>query len=145
MRVAIQMDGNNDRSIVSAASAAAEVVSLDVYQYRLPADLAPALALVDAVISGRLHAVTFTASPAIRQLREIAAAAGRGSALDQAFEDQCIAAVVGPVCSATARDAGWTRVIEPQRARLIPMLETLEAALTSSSPPSPAPAKPGCT
>lgn len=130
LSVAIQMDGNSDRSLVEAASEAADIVSLDVYCYLLPDDLDPAIALIDAVIAGRMHAVTFTASPAIRHLREIAAAVDLGSALDAAFNKHCIAAVVGPVCAATAREAGWTNIIEPERARLMPMLETLESALT---------------
>lgn len=129
-RVAIQMDGNADRNIVTAASGAENVTTLDVYKYRLPDDLSSSRSLIAKVVSGEIDAVTFTASPAIRHLREIAARCGMAPALDQAFRSTCLAAVVGPVCAATARDAGWTNLIEPERARLVPMLEALEAALT---------------
>ena len=87
--------------------------------------------LIDEIIEQRIDIVTFTASPAIRHLRSIAAASGRIAALDAAMQTHCRAAVVGPVCAATAIDAGWNQLIEPTTARLIPMLDAVVESLTS--------------
>ncbi len=129
-RVAILLDGNDDQRLVGIARRqGADVVELDVYRYAMPLDLEPCHDLIECIITGHVDAVTFTASPAIRHLRGIAATMGRLSLLDRAFEDACLAAVVGPVCADTARDAGWRRIAEPPTARLIPMLDTLTTAL----------------
>lgn len=127
--VVIQVDGNDPSALVAAADDARSISTLDVYSYRLPTDLAPARLLIGCVIDGQIDAVTFTASPAIRHLRQIAEKSGRGRALDAAFSTGCLACVVGPVCAATAIDAGWQNIIEPPTARLVPMLEELTQAL----------------
>lgn len=127
--IAIQLDGN-DLAWRDHAVDSARLTLVDLYRYTLPDDLGPAAALIDGVIDGRIDAVTFTASPAIRHLREIADRHGRRAELDAAFRDQAIAAVVGPVCAATASDAGWTNLVEPDTARLMPMLSALAGHLT---------------
>ncbi len=128
-QVVIQVDGNDPAPLSLAAADASTLSMLNVYSYRLPSDLGPALALINGVIAGSIDAVTFTASPAIRHLREIASGHGVSNALDSAFSTHCLAVVVGPVCAETARDAGWNNISEPPTARLMPMLETLLAAL----------------
>lgn len=127
--VVIQVDGNDPEPLRRGAADASSLSLLNVYRYLLPSDLAPALALIDRVIAGSVDAVTFTASPAIRHLRQIASLHGTGEELDAAFSTSCLAAVVGPVCAETARQAGWSNVSEPPTARLIPMLEAMVLAL----------------
>ena len=131
-RVAVQLDGNNAPGLVQAVrSAGAQVVELDVYRYCLPNDLAPTTALIDRVIEGTIDAITFTASPAIRHFREIAEMHDAAEQLDHAFRTSTLAVVVGPVCAHTARMARWELIVEPETARLIPMLEQLTAQLTA--------------
>lgn len=129
-RVLIQLDGSEDQQLLRAAEAgSADVFGLDVYRYRLPDDRGPAQELIAAVVSGKMDAVTFTASPQIRHLREIAAELGQQADLDLAFGNNCLASVVGPVCAETARTAGWSNIIEPETPRLLPMLESLRSEL----------------
>jgi len=124
LSLVVQADGN-DIDWGSCTDGVASLVEVDLYGYQLPDDATPAVELIDDVISGNVGAVTFTASPAIRHLRQIAQDSDRLDALDSAFNEECLAAVVGPVCADTARTAGWANVIEPPTARLIPMLEAL--------------------
>lgn len=129
-RVAIVLDGNDDRQITAAAeTAGADVIELKVYEYALPDDPGDIIALIDDIVAGQVDVVTFTASPAIRHLRSVAQTADRDAALDDALTGRCRPAVVGPVCAATARDAGWNQLIEPATARLVPMLDAVCSAL----------------
>ena len=132
--VVVQLDGNDDLGLLHTAEAqGATALGLDVYRYRLPDDLCPAADLIAQVITGAVDAVTFTASPQIRHLRQIANVSGQLDQLDRAFTGTCLASVVGPVCAETARSVGWVNIIEPPTARLLPMLESLRSALTSDS------------
>lgn len=133
-RVAIQHDGSvtATQALCSAAvdASGGEVIDLDVYRYALPEDPGPVSELIASIIAGTVDAVTFTASPAIRNLRQIADDLGQRGDLDRAFgagsaAPICTAVVVGPVCTKTTIEAGWTGVVEPATARLMPMLEAL--------------------
>ncbi len=133
-RVAVQLVGTVHDVIVDALEAVdADIEYMRIYRYRIPADTSAALELIDATITGDIDAITFTASPAISHLREIASRAGLIGDLDNALRSACVPVVVGPVCAATAVDAGWTGIIEPDVARLIPMLDALTAALGAPS------------
>ncbi len=132
-RCAVLLDGNDDRQVVETArSRGADVIELDVYRYSVPVDRGPIDALIDDIVSKRIDVVTFTASPAIRHLRSLAAESGTLTALDTAMTTHCRPAVVGPVCATTAIDAGWCHLIEPSTARLIPMLDAIVAELVPS-------------
>ncbi len=58
------------------AAAGANVVAVPVYRYQMPSDDQPAQLLVEAAIDARVHAVTFTAAPAVRNLFTMAKVRG---------------------------------------------------------------------
>ncbi|HEY8547386.1 MAG TPA: uroporphyrinogen-III synthase [Acidimicrobiales bacterium] len=128
-RVAFQRDGADGSEGGGLADelrdAGAEVVEIPVYRWQLPEDVRPALRLVEAAIEARLHAVTFTSGPAVRNLLAIAAAEQLDGALLAAFAGPVTAVCVGPVCAATARRHGIERTVTPSRARLGPMIRAL--------------------
>ena len=131
-RVALQLVGTTDDVVYEALTHAdANTIPMRVYRYTLPENLQPVEETVRAVIAGDIDAVTFTASPAILHLRTIARDMGAETELAAAFEEPCLPVVVGPVCAATARDAGWCNLVEPETARLIPMLDALTGALAA--------------
>lgn len=131
LTVSVQLDGNDDSRLLDAARVGgATALPLPIYRYELPQDLRPANELITGVLVGSINAVTFTASPAIRHLRQIAELEGKLDQLDQAFSGACVAAVVGPVCAETAASVGWTNVVEPKVSRLMPMLDALVTALS---------------
>lgn len=133
LRCAVLLDGNDERPVVEMARArGATVIELDVYRYGLPEECSDIDELVSDIVAGDIDVVTFTASPAIRHLRSLAATTGRSADLDAAFSTVCRPAVVGPVCAATATAASWGQIIEPATARLIPMLDAVVEALAST-------------
>src|ERR1700722_3866901 len=67
--VALQLFGTASPAAVRALEeAGAHVITVLVYQWTLPTDIAPAIRLLKASLDGRLDAVTFTSRPALDQL-----------------------------------------------------------------------------
>ena len=130
-RVAVQLYGTPAPEITGRLSdAGAAVVEVPVYRWRTPEDPAPALRLAQAAIDGRLHAVTFTAAPAVANLFALAAGAGIAGALRDAFNREAVvAACVGPVCARGASAAGILAPLVPPVGRLGLMVRALSERL----------------
>lgn len=139
--VAVQLDGADDAATLAEVGdlAGRPAVAVPVYRWELPHDRAPAHQLIDGIVAGELDAVTFTASPAVRHLAELAGELGVAQQLDAAFAGPVRAVCVGPVCSGTARERGWRHIIEPDRYRLVPMIDALAAAAADGRLARPAP------
>jgi uroporphyrinogen-III synthase len=101
-----------------------------VYRWVLPDDTAPAVRLLEAACTGSIDAVTFTSSPAIRNLFLLARERGMADELVAAFNQGTLAACVGPVCVATVKDLGVADVAMPVRSRLGAMVQALVVAMT---------------
>jgi len=115
------------------AAAGAEVLEVPVYQWRSPDDPAPALRLVQAAVDGRIHAVTFTAAPAVTNLFALAAGAGLDQHLRDAFNRKgVVAACVGPVCARGALEAGVVAPLVPEVGRLGLLVRALSECLASA-------------
>lgn len=118
-RVALQLfEPDTHPSTEALRALAATLVEVPVYRWRLPDDVGPALALVEATIAGRLDAVTFTSQPAVRHLLRIAGDAGREKELLDALNTHVMAACIGPVCAAAATEVGITHPHWPEPPRL---------------------------
>jgi uroporphyrinogen-III synthase len=127
-RVAVQLDGRSDPVLAeSVASLGAQVVAVPVYRWVLPEDTEPASRLIDSICDGALDAVTFTSSPAVWNLTAMARSSDRLAALRERLSSDVIAVCVGPICAATAAAAGFTAIVQPERARLGPMVQTYAA------------------
>lgn len=113
MVVAVQVDGSGATPGLDRLEAAgATVVTVPVYEWRLPLDVAPAVKLVGAVAGGRIHAVTFTTGPAVRNWFEIAHEHDLGDELLAALNDgPVVLGIVGPACAEVAERCG----IRPER------------------------------
>jgi uroporphyrinogen-III synthase len=133
-RIAVVRDGDA-RPVTADALAAlgADVVDVPVYRWSMPGDLGPARRVLDAVIGGSVDAVTFTSSPALRNLVAIAGADGRTSDLIAALNADVVAVCIGPVCAEAAAAVGIERRITPHRARLGAMVLSLAAELAARS------------
>src|SRR5207248_1706611 len=105
--VAVQRDGRGDPAqMARLTEARANVVEIPVYDWKLPDDDRPAVRLIEAVISGKVHALTFTSGPAVENLFLIAAEHDLDDRLLAALNSGSVTvACVGPVCAeaATAR------------------------------------------
>jgi uroporphyrinogen-III synthase len=111
----------------------ANVEAVSVYAWTLPDDDRPAARLIDAIVAGRVHAVTFTSAPAVRNLVALA----RARDLDEVVRDsfgrgRVLAACVGPVCAAAASAVGFGPSLVPDRFRLGPLIRRLTDHLHSS-------------
>lgn len=127
-RIAVQRDGNSRPLLADTLAAlGADVVDIPVYRWELPDDTRGAQRVIDAVLAGDVDAVTFTSSPAVRHLLDIAADAGRQDELVAAFASGVVPVCVGPVCAETAQEAGIEDPVVPRRARLGSMVQSLVA------------------
>lgn len=134
VRVAVQLYGMPAPELTGAlAAAGADVREIPVYQWRTPDDPAPAIRLMHATIDGRLHAVTFTAAPAVTNLFALAGAHGIENPLRDAFNRRgVVAACVGPVCARGAFDAGIVEPLVPSVGRLGLLVRALSERLVAN-------------
>ena len=131
-RVALQEYGMESPDFVaSLEEAGATVLGVPVYRWRYPADIKPALTLIDGALNGRIDAVTFTSAPAVRNLFLIAAEQQVADDLRRAFNNGLTAACVGPVCAQSARDEGIDIPVEPKVGRLGLLVRALSDELVT--------------
>lgn len=131
-RVAFQRHGDvSPEALLPIGAAGATLIEVPVYRWILPDDTKPLLRLAEAVASGRLHAVTFTSAPAVRNFFAILDDAGLGDQVRRRFRGEVIAACVGPVCAAAAIAEGVADPLIPQRSRLGPMVRSVCEALSA--------------
>ena len=126
-RLAVQLDGTDEELLVGPLAASCpEVLPIPVYRWGLPDDRDPARALVDAVCGGGVQAVTFTTRTAAVHLAAIAEEMGRLNEMVSALDGKRVVPVsVGPVCSSAMLDLGMCGLVEPDRARLVAMVDAL--------------------
>lgn len=101
-----------------------------VCPYRYPADgcVGRADELLDAILDGRLAAVTFTSAASVEGLVTAATVRGAWEEVRDALGGLVVAAV-GPVTAAALRRHGLPVHVEPEEPRLGPMMRALAAAL----------------
>ena len=130
-RIVVQEHG---QSLSMAAHAlrrlGAEVTTVAVYRVEGAADPEPMFRLIEEVTERRVHAVTFTAAPAVAAMMEAAASTGHRDEVVGAFQADVIAACVGPVTAAPFEMWGVPSVY-PERSRLVAMVKQLEVELPS--------------
>ncbi|MBW3614646.1 MAG: uroporphyrinogen-III synthase [Actinobacteria bacterium] len=123
-RGAIQLFDPDEHPATEALRALVdELVEVPVYRWVLPEDLAPAERLIEAAVSGRLGAITFTSQPAVRNLFRIADAAGHGQNLRAACNDgRVLPACIGAVCAEAVYEVGVQHPVWPEPFRLPPLV-----------------------
>jgi uroporphyrinogen-III synthase len=133
-RVVLQLDGSWESVEAERLhQAGADVLMLPIYRWTLPHDTGPALRLAEAVIEGRVQAVTFTAGPAIRNWITIAADQGIAAQLRDALTDgRTVVGCVGPVCAQVAAAEGLLspHLVQPDAFRLGPLVRAVTERLT---------------
>ncbi len=130
-RGAIQLFDPDDHPATAALRELVdELIEVPLYRWLLPEDVAPAQALVEAAISGRVGAITFTSQPAVRFLFRIAEQSGQAEDLRAAFNDGgLLAACIGAVCAEAASAAGIHRPVWPEPFRLPPLVRLVAERL----------------
>ncbi len=129
-RVAVQCFGDDTQDVAASLSSIDAVVTMvPVYRWQRPADLKPAETLVRSAIDGRVHAITFTSAPAVRNLFAIAESQGVREELCDAMNARVVGACVGPACADAARDEGIEDPLAPTVGRLGLMVRALSDRL----------------
>lgn len=127
--VAVQVDGSGGSPHIDRLRAAgAAVIEVPVYEWRLPEDRRPALRLAESVIGQRVHAVTFTTGPAIRNWFIIAAEADLDVPLRAVLAGgEVVVGCVGPVCAEVAVAEGLpaAQLVVPAAWRLGPLVRAV--------------------
>jgi uroporphyrinogen-III synthase len=133
--VALQLDGCGMSVETSRLEGEGyDVLEIPVYDWTLPEDDGPAVRLAESVIAGRVHAVTFTAGPAIKNWLAIAHEYGIESDLRASLTGGgVVVGCVGPVCADTAAACGLDspHVVVPQAWRLGPLVRAVAERLAA--------------
>jgi uroporphyrinogen-III synthase len=110
MRVAVQVDGSGSAAeLASLRAAGLEMEVISTYRWGPPRDRRPSIRLAEGVIAGRVHAVTFTARPALQIWFGIAAEEGIADPLRACLSaGQVIIGCIGPVCAEAVTAEGVT-------------------------------------
>jgi uroporphyrinogen-III synthase len=117
-RIAVQLHGDPLSDLVAGLrEAGADVLTVPVYRWVLPEDVAPVRKLVASVVAGGVDAVTFTSAPAAASLLAVADELGQKAEMLAALKDRVLAIAVGPV-TAGPLDAVGVPSHQPKRARL---------------------------
>jgi uroporphyrinogen-III synthase len=133
-RIAVVRDGADHGWLAaSLADAGADAVDVPVYRWERPVDPLAAVKLVGSLCAGAVDVVTFTSSPAIRNLLAIAEEQGSGDHLRAAFGGRTLAACVGPVCAETLESLGIQPLVLPRRARLGALVQAVAATMGGRS------------
>lgn len=133
-RIAVQLHGDPLPDLVAGLRAAgADVLTVPVYRWVLPEDVAPVRRLVTAIVADSLDAVTFTSAPAAAGLLRVADHLGLRNDLVGAFGGRVLAVAVGPV-TAGPLDAAGIASVQPARARLGALAREVVARLPGRDP-----------
>lgn len=134
-RVAVQLDGSGGSAHVEQLrQAGAEVLAVPVYRWTAPDDPGPAQRLAEAVLSGRVQAVTFTAAPAVGNWMAIARQSGTEGELRRALTDgRAVLGCVGPTCVEAAGAEGLEspHLVQPDIYRLGPLVRAVTQRLVA--------------
>jgi uroporphyrinogen-III synthase len=134
-RVIVQLDGSGESAELDRLRrAGADIVALPVYRWTFPEDTGPALHLAEAVIGGRVQAVTFTAGPAIKNWLALADEEGMEADLRQALTDgRAVVGCVGPVCAEVAKAEGLDspHLVQPEAYRIGPLVRAVTDRLSA--------------
>ena len=133
--VAVQVDGSGTSpELARLRDFGAEVIEVPVYEWRSPEDHRPAIRLAEAVIGGRIHALTFTTGPAVRNWMAIAEERSLAEPLRAMLTSgQVVVGCVGPVCaeSLIAEGIPAEHFVVPDAWRLGPLVRSVADALST--------------
>jgi uroporphyrinogen-III synthase len=133
-RIVVQLHGDPLPDLVTGLRlTGAEVLTVPVYRWVLPDDVAPVHRLVAGIATGAVDAVTFTSAPAAASLLTVAGELGRLDEVVAALRDRVRAVAVGPV-TAGPLDAAGIPSLRPERARLGALAREVVARLPERDP-----------
>jgi len=132
-RVAFKLHGERVPELTEwLESRGASVLEIPLYRYQPPSDT-EVRTLLGEIFSGDLDAVAFTSNTQVNYLFAVAERFGRADALRKAFAAPVLVASVGHMTSAALREAGVTRLVQPEHERMGAMVVALAEHYRSHS------------
>jgi uroporphyrinogen-III synthase len=123
--------GERNGTIVHAlARAHAKVVELSLYEWQLPADLAPLIRLVEEIVQQRVGVVAFTSQIQARHLVGIAEREHKKEDLIHALNTHTLAAAIGPTCADVLRELSIPPRIVPPKPKMGSLVQSIARFLT---------------
>ncbi|HLI34809.1 MAG TPA: uroporphyrinogen decarboxylase [Terriglobia bacterium] len=117
-RIAIQEYGvSNERFIGELKARGTEVLSVPVYRWALPEDLAPLKEVIQKIIDGRAQVVVFTNAVQVTHVMQVAGQTGIEESLRNALPQRVVCSV-GPTCTEALTAQGITVDIEPEHHKM---------------------------
>ena len=110
------------------------MIEIPVYEWKVPEDRRPAIRLAESVIAGKVHAVTFTTGPAVRNWFAIAVERDLAEPLrEELTSGRVVIGCIGPVCaqSLQAEGIGPEHFVVPDAWRLGPLVRAVASSLES--------------
>jgi uroporphyrinogen-III synthase len=133
-RIVVQLHGDPLHGLVAGLrTAGADVITVPVYRWVLPEDVAPLHRLIATIAASGVDAVTFTSAPAAASLLSVATEMGLREHVVAALRERVMAVAVGPVTAAPLTDAGIP-AFQPERARLGALAREVVARLPERDP-----------
>jgi uroporphyrinogen-III synthase len=136
-RVVLQRDGGPRPAAADLLTAAGvAVLEVPIYRWQPTDDPRSALRLAEGILCGRVHAVTFTAGPAVATWLALADEAGIGHEVRTTLASgDVVVGCVGPVCRdvAAAEGIGDGDVVMPRTSRLGPLVRAVAERLVERS------------
>lgn len=127
-RIAIQEYGIANRELVGELEArGATVVSIPIYRWALPEDLAPLRAAIQKILQGEVDIALFTNATQVDHLFKVATDDQAGDALREAFKHTVIGSV-GPVCTQALEQFGLKPDIEPAHPKMGSLIAEVAAS-----------------
>lgn len=127
-RIAIQEYGvPNKDLIVALGSLGATVISIPIYRWALPEDLAPLREAIEKIVRGDLDVALFTNGAQVDHLFEVAAYDQAAESLRLAFK-RIVVASVGPVCTQVLERFGIRPDIEPSHPKMGSLIAEVAAS-----------------
>ena len=134
--VAVQEYGRpNDELISGLEAQGRKVMSVPVYQWRLPEDTAPLSEALNRLLAGEFQIIVFTTGVQIEHFLGFAEQLGKRREAETALKKTFIASI-GPTCSEALRQCGLSPSLEPSHPKMGILIR--EAAQQFSNvPPGP--------
>ena len=130
-RIAIQEYGIANPELNSALqSRGATVVSIPIYRWALPEDLAPLRAAIGNILDGLVDVALFTNGAQAEHLFKLAASDKADDGLRRAFKNIVVGSV-GPVCTQVLQQFGLTPDIEPVHPKMGSLIAEVAARARS--------------
>jgi uroporphyrinogen-III synthase len=103
----------------------ARVDDVCAYEWAVPADQQPLLALIEQVVAGRVDALLVTSQIQFRNLQAIARKAAHDQELGEALRGDVIVGAIGPICAEAIREGGVIPDVMPAVANLPSLVRAL--------------------